>query len=92
MSKRMQYTPEELALIDGVIGSLYERMSGSSLQQAYWSVHEHLLSGCVSTDDLSRIENALELIDPGCCTSCNKESYRELTTLRLKTRAMRRAS
>ena len=92
MSEKMHYTTEEMAVIDGVIGTLYARMSGRALQQAYWSIHEHLQMGNVSAEDLPRIESALEFADPGCCTSCNKESYRELTSLLLKTRAMRRAS
>lgn len=34
---------------------------------------------------------ALDFTDPGGCTSCSKESYRDLTNLRLKTQAMRKA-
>ena len=92
MSEKLQYTPEELAVIDGVIGGIYPRMAGSKLQKTYWILHQHLQSGIVTMIDLQRIESALAFTDPGGCTSCHKEGYRELTTLRLKTQAMLRAN
>ena len=90
MSEKLHYTSEELAIIDGVIGTLYNRMSGSALQKAYWAIHERLQAGSVRAEDLPRIKSALEFADPGCCTSCHKEGYREYTTLLLKTQAMLR--
>jgi len=86
----LQYTPEEMAVIDGVIGGIYSRMADSKLQKSYWILHEHLQSGVVNQIDLQRIESALAFTDPGGCTTCSKEGYRELTSLRLKTQAMLR--
>ncbi len=89
MSDSLCFTFEECALIDGVISALYSKMSGEALRSAYRSVHEHLQSGCIDSNDLQRIESALAFVDPGSCVSCNKESYRDLTVVRLKTQAMR---
>ena len=90
MSDSLRYTPEEITLIDAVIGTLYPRMSDPSLQNAYLTVHQHLESGSVCAIDLKRIESALELADPGQCISFHKEDYRDYTQLRVKTRAMLR--
>jgi hypothetical protein len=90
MSDSLRYTTEEITLIDAVIGTLYPRMADPSLQDAYLTVHQHLVSGSVCAIDLKRIESALELADPGQCTSFHKEDYRDYTQLRVKTRAMLR--
>lgn len=84
----MSYTSEEIAFIDGIIGILYSRMSGEKLRKSYQILHQHLQDGAVNRIDLQRIESALAFADPGQCVGCNKESYRELTTLRLKTQTM----
>ena len=90
MSESLRYTADEIAVIEGVIGTLFLRMADPSLQDAYLSVHQHLETGMVCAIDLKRIENALELADPGQCTSFHKEDYRNYTQLRVKTRAMLR--
>ena len=92
MSQKLQYTSTEIAVIDGVIGTLYPLMRDKALRDAYWSVHEHLQSGVICAADLPRIKSALDLADPGSCTACHKEGYRELTTLRLKTQTLLRDS
>ena len=92
MENQLCYTEEEISMIDGVIGSLYARMSAEALRTIYWNIHERLQAGIVAAGDLPRIESALELANPGQCESCNKESYRDLTALLLKTRAMARAA
>ena len=84
----MSYTSEEIAVIDGIIGNLFPRMSGEKLRKSYEILHRHLQEGVVNQIDLQRIDSALSFADPGQCVSCNKESYRELTTLRVKTQAM----
>ena len=84
----MSYTSDEIAVIDGIIGTLYNRMSGEKLRKSYQILHQHLQNGAVNQIDLQRIESALAFADPGQCVSCSKEGYRELTTLRLKTQAM----
>lgn len=89
MSDSIGFTHEERAVIDGVIGMLYPKMADEALRKAYWDVHTHLQANTITQNDLKRIENALELADPGHCTSCHKESYRELTVIRLKAQAMR---
>ena len=90
MGENMRYTDEDIAMIDGVIGALYPRMPESSLRESYRNVHEHRQAGAVNASDLKRIESALELADPGQCTSFHKEDYRNYTQLRVKTRAMLR--
>ena len=48
MRAKMHYTEDEIAVIDGVIGTCYARMiPGSPLQAAYWDVHRHLEDGIV---------------------------------------------
>lgn len=84
----MSYTSDEIAVIDGIISTLYTRMSGEKLRKSYQILHQHLEDGAVNQIDLQRIESALAFADPGQCVSCSKEGYRELTTLRLKTQAM----
>ncbi len=90
MSESLRYTADEIAVIEGVIGTLFPRMADPSLQDAYLSVHRHLEAGMVCAIDLKRIDSALELADPGQCTSFHKEDYRNYTQLRVKTRAMLR--
>ena len=84
----MSYTNEEIALIDGIISTLYPRLSGEKLRKSFAILHHHLQEGFVNRIDLQRIESALSFADPGQCVSCSKESYRELTALRVKTQAM----
>ena len=84
----MSYSSDEIAVIDGIIGNLYPRLSGEKLRKSFQILHRHLQEGVVNQIDLQRIDSALALADPGQCVSCNKESYRELTHLRVKTQAM----
>ena len=86
----MRYTSDEIALIDGVIATLFPRMADRSLRDAYQSVYRHLEEGAVGTEDLRRIANALEFADPGQCVSFHKEEYRDFTALKVKTQAMLR--
>ncbi|MBQ9647300.1 MAG: hypothetical protein IJV43_02930 [Oscillospiraceae bacterium] len=92
MDIELRYTDEEVAVIDGVIASICPRMPQESLQNAFRSAHEHLHEGNADAADLRRIISALEFTDPGQCTSCSKESYRNMTNLLLKTKAMLRAA
>ena len=84
----MSFTNDEIALIEGVISTIYPRLTGEKLRKSFALLHRHLQEGFVNQIDLQRIDSALTFADPGQCVSCNKESYRELTTLRLKTHAM----
>lgn len=92
MDGGLRYTEEELAVIDGILGLLYSRVSSSALKDEFFSIHEHIQRGIVEPSDLRRIKSALEFSDPGQCTSSNKESYRNMTILLVKTNAMLRAS
>ena len=91
MKTDLRYTDNEIAVIDGVLGFLYPRMVSEPLRRSFLRVHEHLKSGAVELPDLQRIASALEFTYPGQCVSCNKESYREVTHILLKTKAMLRA-
>ena len=92
MTNTMRYTDEELAVIDGVIGWLYPRMSAGSLRESYYTLHQHIQSGAVGIVDLKRIRNALELVLPDCCAGERMEERHEMTTLMLKTQTMLRAA
>lgn len=87
MSETLQYTVEEIAVIDGMIGMIYPRIAEDRLQKSFWILHEHLQTGVINEIDLQRIESALAFLDPGGCTTSHKEDYRGLTSLRLKTQA-----
>ena len=91
MMNTMCYTDEELAVIDGVIGRLYPRMSAGSLREAYYALHQHIQSGVVGAVDLERIRSALELIMPDYCAGRRMEEQHEMTTLMLKTQTMLKA-
>ena len=86
----MSHTSNELALIEGVIGRLYPRMTGEKLKKSYRILHQHLQEGFVNRIDLQRIDSALALADPGQCMSFHKEPYRDFTALRIKTQIMLR--
>ena len=92
MTNTMRYTDEELALIDGVIGRLYPRMSTGSLREAYYALHQHIQSGVVGAVDLRRIRDALVFILPDYCAGRNMEEQHEMTSLMLKTQTMLKAS
>ena len=92
MTDTTRYTDEELAVIDGVIGWLYPRMSTGSLRESYYTLHQHIQSGTVGIVDLKHIRSALELVLPGCCAGGRMEERHEMTTLMLKTRTMLKAA
>ena len=92
MTDTMRYTDEELAVIDGVIGRLYPRMSAGRLREAYYALHQHIQSGAVGVVDLKRIRDALEFIMPDYCAGLRMEEQHEMTTLMLKTQTMLKAA
>lgn len=91
MTDAMRYTDEELAVIDGVIGSLYPRMSSGSLREAYYGLHQHIQSGIVGIVDLRHIRRALEFVMPDYCAGRRMEEQHEMTSLMLKTQTMLKA-
>ena len=92
MTNTMRYTDEELAVIDGVIGWLYPRMSAGCLRESYYTLHLHIQSGAVGIVDLKRIHSALELVLPNYCAGERMEERHEMTTLMLKTQTMLKAA
>ena len=92
MTDTMRYTDEELAVIDGVIGWLYPRMSAGSLRESYYTLHQHIQHGAVGIVDLKRIHSALELVLPDYCAGGRMEERHEMTTLMLKTQTLLRAA
>lgn len=92
MTDTMRYTDEELAVIDGVIGGLYPRMSTGGLREAYYALHQHIQNGAVGIVDLKRIRSALELIMPDYCVGRRMEEQHEMTSLMLKTQTMLKAA
>lgn len=92
MTCTMRYTDEELAVIDGVIGRLYPRMSAASLREAYYALHQHIQSGVVEVVDLRHIRSALELIMPDYRVGRRMEEQHEMTSLMLKTQTMLKAT
>ena len=88
MTDTMRYTDEELAVIDGVIGRLYPRMSTENLRESYYAVHQHIQTGRMEPVDVRRIQSALELVMPDYCAGCRMEEQHEMTALLLKTRSM----
>lgn len=91
MTYTMRYTDEELAVIDGLIGCLYPRMSTGSLRETYYALHQHIQSGVVESVDLKHIRSALELILPDYCAGRRMEEQHEMTSLLLKTQTMLKA-
>ena len=64
----MEFSPGEIAVIDGAIGSIYSHMASQpKLQSDYWKIHEHLQSGIIDKADLPRIQSALELVTLDKC-------------------------
>ena len=92
MTNTMRYTDEELAVIDGVIGWLYPRMSAGSLRESYYTLHQHIQHGAVGFVDLKRIHSALDLVMRDYCAGERMEERHEMTTLMLKTQTMLRAA
>ena len=88
----MSFTNDEIALIEGVISTIYPRLTGEKLRKSFAILHRHLQEGVVNQIDLQRIDSALTFADPGQCVSFHKEPYRDFTTLRIKAQAMLRAA
>ncbi len=83
----MQYSMEESALIGGLIAAYFSRSSVSeSLQAAYRRVHQHLVDGYLTLDDLKRIQIALDFLLP--MFPSEREAQRVFRAALLKTKAM----
>ena len=83
----MQYSIEESALIGGLIAEYFSRASVSeSLRLAYRQVHQHLLDGHLMSDDLKRIQAALDFLLP--VFPPEREAQKIFRAAILKTKAM----
>jgi hypothetical protein len=83
----MQYSMEESALIGGLIAEYFSRPSVSeSLQAAYRQVHQHLIDGHLTQDDLKRIQAALDFLLP--VFPLEREAQKAFRAALLKTKAM----
>ena len=83
----MQYSIEESALIGGLIAEYFSRASVSeTLRMAYQRVHQHLLDGYLTQDDLKRIQAALDFLLP--VFPAEREAQKTFRAALLKTKAM----
>ena len=83
----MTYSIEESALISGLIAEYFSRASVSeSLRLAYRQVHQHLLDGHLTSDDLKRIQAALDFLLP--VFPAEREAQKTFRAAILKTKAM----
>lgn len=92
MTNTVRYTDEEMAVIDGVIGRLYLRMSEGDLRKSYYAVHEHLQNGSVGADDIRCIKSVLDFVLPDYCSGSRMEEQHTMTSLMLKTQTMLRSA
>ena len=83
----MQYSIEESALIGGLIAEYFSRTSVSeTLRMGYRRVHQHLLDGHLTQEDLKRIQAALDFLRPVFPTE--REAQKTFRAAILKTKAM----
>ena len=85
----MVFTNEEVAMIEGIIGSFF---SGGhvfeDVRHAYSRVWQHLAADTLDTEDFHRISNAADFaMKNHFCESCNRESQRILTAILIKATA-----
>ena len=87
MATALTYSIEESALIDGLITEYFSRASVSeSLRLAYKQVHRHLTDGHLTSDDLKRIQAALDFLLP--VLPPEREAQKTFRAAILKTKAM----
>ena len=81
----MVFTSEEIAMIDGIIETLFSGANVSAdVRDAYLLVHRHLTEDALEVKDFKRIANAMEFaMKNQFCDSC-RESQRVLTSVLIK--------
>lgn len=79
----MVFTSEEIAMIDGIIETLFSGANVSAdVRDAYLLVHRHLTEDALEVKDFKRIANAMEFaMKNQFCDSCSRESQRVLTSV-----------
>lgn len=82
----MIFTSEELAMIEGVLGSFFSgNHISEDLRNAYSRVWQHLAADTLDSADLQRISSAVDFaMKNQFCESCSRESQRVLTTVLIK--------
>ena len=82
----MVFTNEEVAMIEGIIGSFFSGGHVSEdVRHAYSRVWQHLAADTLDTEDFHRISNAVDFaMKNHFCESCNRESQRILTAILIK--------
>ena len=85
----MVFTNEEVAMIEGIIGSFFSGGHVSEdVRHAYSRVWQHLAADTLDTADYHHITNASDYaMKNHCCESCNRESQRILTAILIKATA-----
>lgn len=85
----MVFTNEEVAMIEGIIGSFFSGGHVSEdVRHAYSRVWQHLVADTLDTEDFHRISNAADFaMKNHFCESCNRESQRILTEILIKATA-----
>lgn len=87
MATALTYSIEESALISSLIAEYFSRASVSeSLRLAYRQVHWHLTDGHLTSDDLKRIQAALDFLLP--VFPPEREAQKIFRAAILKTKAM----
>ena len=82
----MQYSIEESALIGGLIAEYFSRTSVSETLRMARRVHQHLLDGRLTQEDLKRIQAALDFLLP--VFPAEREAQKTFRAAILKTKAM----
>ena len=85
----MVFTNEEVAMIEGIIGSFFSGGHVSEdVRHAYSRVWQHLAADTLDTEDFHRISNAADFaMKNHFCESFNRESQRILTAILIKATA-----
>lgn len=87
MATALTYSIEESALIGGLITEYFSRESVSEpLRLAYRQVHRHLMDNHLTSDDLKRIQAALDFLLP--VFPPEREAQKTFRAAILKTKAM----
>ena len=86
----MVYTNEEIAMIEGMLVSLFSGARVSDeLWEAYSRVHQHLIEDALEREDPRRISTVASFaVEHQFCDSCSHESQRILTDVLIKSAAM----
>ena len=85
----MVFTNEEVAMIEGIIGSFFSGGHVSEdVRHAYSRVWQHLAADTLDSEDLRRISSAVDFaMKNQFCESCSRESQRVLTAILIKATA-----